>query len=52
MLLCCHLFWFYLAALFFLTYESVKHVAGRESQSSPVVHMCAASAGEVVSFDC
>lgn len=35
------------AALFFLTYESVKNIAGTESQSSPVVHMCAASAGEV-----
>ncbi|XP_053407738.1 S-adenosylmethionine mitochondrial carrier protein-like [Mercenaria mercenaria] len=35
------------AALFFLTYESVKHFAGSETHWSPVVHMCAASSGEV-----
>lgn len=35
------------AALFFVTYESVKYIAGSETQWSPVVHMSAASVGEV-----
>lgn len=35
------------AALFFVTYESVKHFAGGHMSENPAVHMVAASAGEV-----
>lgn len=35
------------AALFFLTYELVKYTAGSHMMNNPVVHMAAASAGEV-----